>query len=47
MGGVDPLTLVEGEPTVKYHSFRLIYLTSVLNSEVQCQVGSLAGAAAS
>ena len=48
MGGFEAWTPVHVEPTLKYHSDRISYLTSVRNPDQgQCQVGSLTGAVAS
>ncbi len=48
MGGFDPLLAGDGEPTVRYHSFRARVLTVTRHPGTgQYQVGSLTGAVAS
>ncbi len=48
MGGFDPLLAGNGEPTVRYHSFRARVLTVTRHPGTgQYQVGSLTGAVAS
>ena len=48
MGGVDPLVLARGEPTVKYHPVKSGNLTHARDpGGEQCLVGSLTGAVAS
>ncbi len=48
MGGLDPLLAGDGEPLVRYHSFRARVLTLArYPGRGQYQVGSLTGAVAS
>jgi len=47
VGGFEPSTLVEGEPTVKYHPCSVELLTLAVQAGGQCLVGSLTGAVAS
>ncbi len=48
VGGFDPLLVGDGEPTVRYHSFRARVLTVTRYPGTgQYQVGSLTGAVAS
>ena len=45
MGGVDVSTSVGAEPTMRYHSIYIAFLTPRFGE--QCQFGSLPGAGAS